>query len=358
VSRFFRAPFCMSRRLQGPAGGRSEKGFTLVELLVVIAIIAVLIGLLLPAVQSAREAARRVACQNNLRQLGLAVHNYESVRQHYPPASDLKGSRAAGGSTAQPWSGQSLILPYLEGDSLYRRIDFQNGYHSDANRALLPPWGVAASRVDVLMCPSEPRDHARLAPDGTPQHYPLNYAVSVGHYLIHDPASKTDGGAAFAPDGRLRHGSFTDGLSNTLAMSEVKAFTPRYHDCSTPSSSPPATPADVFTSGGAWSTSNGHTEWVCGRSIHNGFTTTFPPNTVIPHTRDGQSFDISVSSRREGLSPTEPTYGVIPSRSYHPGGVNTLSMDGSVRTVASSIDGQAWRSLGSRAGGEIVPPTR
>jgi prepilin-type N-terminal cleavage/methylation domain-containing protein len=333
---------------------RQHQGFTLVELLVVIAIIAVLIGLLLPAVQSAREAARRSACQNNLRQLGLAVHNYEAVRRHYPPSSDLKGSRAAAGTTSQPWSGESLILPYVVGDTLYRRIDFQNGYHTPANRDLLPPWGVAASRVDVLMCPSEPKNHARLAADGTPQHYPLNYALSVGHYLIHNPATRADGGAAFAPDGRLRHAAFTDGLSHTLAMAEVKAFNPRFHDCSTPSPTPPATPAEVFTAGGDWSATNGHTEWVCGRSIHNGFTTTFPPNTVISHERNGQTYDISVSSRREGLRTDEPTYGVIPSRSHHPGGVNTLSMDGSVRTVTSTIDGQAWRALGSRAGGEIT----
>jgi prepilin-type N-terminal cleavage/methylation domain-containing protein/prepilin-type processing-associated H-X9-DG protein len=333
-------------------------GFTLVELLVVIAIIGTLVGLLLPAVQTAREAARRATCQSNLRQLGLAIHNHESAKRVYPPSGDLAGSRAADGTTSQPWSGQALMLPYMEGDTLYKRIDFKNGYHSAVNMALLPPYGVAASRVDPLMCPSEPKNRSRLDASGVPQHYPLNYALSVGHYLIYNPATKADGGAAFAPDGKLRHNSFPDGLSKTIAMSEVKAFTPRYHDATAPSSPTdlPATPADVRSkiTGGDWSNENGHTEWVCGRAIHVGFTTTFPPNTVIADTGNGTgNFDISVTSTREGRSTSLPTYAVIPSRSHHPGLVNTLMMDGSVRTVESSIDAAAWKALGSRAGGEV-----
>ncbi|MFN9956155.1 MAG: DUF1559 domain-containing protein, partial [bacterium] len=109
-----------------PASRRD--GFTLVELLVVIAIIATLIGLLLPAVQSARESARRMSCQSNLRQLGLAMHNYEGARRMFPPSGDIVTS-AVSGTSAQPWSGQSLMLPYLEGDALYKLVDFKKGYH-------------------------------------------------------------------------------------------------------------------------------------------------------------------------------------------------------------------------------------
>jgi prepilin-type N-terminal cleavage/methylation domain-containing protein len=338
------------------AASRRRSAFTLVELLVVIAIIGTLVGMLLPAVQGAREAARRSACQNNLRQLGLAMHNYENSRRYFPPSSDLAGSRGSNGTTGQPWSGQSLMLPYLEGDTVYRKIDFSKGYHDAAHKPPAMPFILASTRVDVLMCPSEPQNRARLASDGTPEHYPLNYALSVGHYLIYNPnpAMKSDGGAAFSPDSKFRDASFTDGLSKTLAMSEVKAFTPRYHDCSTPSAQPPDAPSDVFTSGGSWSTSNGHTEWVCGRAIHNGFTTTFPPNTVIPHVAGGTTYDISVTSSREGRSTSEPTYGVIPSRSHHPGNVSSLFLDGSVRSIASGIDSTTWKALGSRAGGEVT----
>ncbi|MFM7519288.1 MAG: DUF1559 domain-containing protein [Planctomycetota bacterium] len=332
---------------------KSRCGFTLVELLVVIAIIGTLVGLLLPAVQGAREAARRVSCHNNLKQLGVALHNHLTARGHLPPSSDLAGSRV-GGTTGQPWSGQALMLPYLEGDSVYRAIDFSKGYHDAAHRPPKMPFILASTRVDVLMCPSEPKNQARLASDGTPEHYPLNYALSVGHFLVHDPVAKADGGAAFAPDAKFRAAAVPDGLSKTLAMSEVKAFTPRYHDCSTPPHEPPSTPAAVFTSGGSWSATNGHTEWVCGRAIHNGFTTTFPPNTVISHVNGGTTYDISVTSSREGRSATEPTFAVIPSRSHHPGTVASLFLDGSVRSIANEIAPTAWRALGSRAGGEVT----
>jgi prepilin-type N-terminal cleavage/methylation domain-containing protein len=340
-----------------PAPGRT--GFSLVELLVVIAIIAVLVGLLLPAVQSAREAARRTACQSNLRQLGLAIHNYENVKQYFPPYTDIRRSAGSDGVAKQPWSGQALILPYLEGDTVYKLIDFTKGYHTPENRALLPPWGVAATRVDILMCPSEPKNTARLnATTREPEHYPLNYAFSVGRYLLYDPVTKADGGAAFAPSSKFRAGMISDGLSKTLAMSEVKAFNPRYHNAAAPGSPQdiPLTPEQVTQkiSGGEWSATNGHTEWVCGRAIHNGFTTLFTPNTVIPHTRSDGSFDISVCSTREGNSTTLPTYAVIPSRSHHPGSVNSLLMDGSVHQVSGEIDTLVWQALGSRAGGEPV----
>jgi|694.fasta_scaffold35438_5 prepilin-type N-terminal cleavage/methylation domain-containing protein len=340
---------------------RMRAAFTLIELLVVIAIIGALVGMLLPAVQGARESARRASCRNNLRQLGLAIHNHENANGYFPPSADLEGSRTASGTTSQPWSGQSLMLPYMEGDSLYKRIDFKSGYHSDANKALVPPYGIAASRVDVLLCPAEPKNRSRLDASGTPQHYPLNYALSVGHYLVYNPQTKADGGAAFAPDGRLRASLFSDGLSTTLAMSEVKAFTPRYHDTAAPASPTdlPTAPADVRSklTGGVWSSESGHTEWVCGRAIHNGFTTTFPPNTKIADTGNGTgSFDISVTSAREGSSPSLPTYAVIPSRSHHVGLVNTLLMDGSVRSFTDKTDATTWKALGSRAGNELVTP--
>lgn len=325
--------------------------FTLIELLVVIAIIGVMVGLLLPAVQSAREAARRMSCQNNLKQLGLALHNYESTYKMFPPSSV-----ALGGSASQPWSGVSFMLPYLEGDSTFQLINFSVGYHAGPNAVNFPPHGVAAVRVPMLICPSEPEDRSRInAGTGQPEHYPLNYVLNVGQYLVYNPVNQADGGGAFAVNARIKPANFLDGLSNTLAFSEVKAFQPRWHDSTLPTTLPPTPEAVAGTiSGGAWSENSGHTEWVCGRAIHTGFTTTFPPNTRVPYTTAGRVFDIDVSSSREGRNATDATYAVITTRSYHIGMVHAALMDGSVRGITNSVNLDTWRSLGSRAGREVI----
>jgi prepilin-type N-terminal cleavage/methylation domain-containing protein len=329
-----------------------RRGFTLVELLVVIAIIGILVALLLPAVQAAREAARRINCQNNLKQLGLAVHNYENALGCFPPSSVVFG-----GATNQPWSGQSLLLPYVEAGSIQGQINYSVGYHHPDNQANFPPSGVATIRVPVLMCASEINDRVRLNASGVPEHYPLNYAMNVGMYLVFDPASRRDGGGAFGPNQRHTPASFIDGLSNTLGLVEVKAFNPRFHDVTSMPATPPPSPEAVsggYTGGGAWSPTNGHTEWVCGRAIHTGFTTTFTPNTRVPHVAGGVTYDIDVSSSREGRNTTDITYGIITARSYHPNIVNAVLMDGSVRSISSNIDLATWRALGTRAGGEAA----
>lgn len=333
-------------------------GFSLVELLVVVAIVATLVGLLLPAVQAARAAASRTACQSNLRQFALAIHSYETARNSFPPSAFAVGPGLTG--TTSPWSGQALVLPYLEGESLFRRIDFRRSYGDDANKTLFPPNGVAAMRVDVLVCPSDPKATTPVLDSaGQPKHYPLTYGLCVGQFLVFDPATGRDGRAAFAPFVGLKRQRFADGLSKTLAVAEVKARTPRVQDI--PSTSMPAVaptePAALaaLAAGGTFAVDAGHTEWVCGRSLHIGFTTTFPPNTAVPFVAEGQTFDIDASSIREGFVTSggpQTTSAAVTARSHHSGIVNVALMDGSVRTVASSIDGTIWRALGSRDGGE------
>jgi prepilin-type N-terminal cleavage/methylation domain-containing protein len=336
-----------------------RNAFTLVELLVVIAIIGALVGLLLPAVQAAREAARRSSCQNNLRQLGMALHNHENAKGCFPPAGSTKDL----GLNKSPWSGQAMILPFLEEDNVFKKIDFSQQY-GNQDTSLFPSGSVATLRVDALQCPSDLSSRTRVAESGAriglPEHYSLCYGMNSGNFLINDPrtASKSDGGAAFALDSKFRTNMFSDGLSKTIAMAEVKAFTPRFQDADQPSSTiPPSVPSAVRTSlsNGTWHAQFGHTEWVCGRAIQTGFTTTFPPNTVVPYEHsDGRTYDIDVTTVRENVNDSTPTYAVVTSRSHHSGIVSTMMVDGSVRSTASSIDAGIWRALGTRAGGETV----
>jgi prepilin-type N-terminal cleavage/methylation domain-containing protein/prepilin-type processing-associated H-X9-DG protein len=339
------------------SAGRSA-GFTLIELLVVIAIVGTLVGLLLPAVQSAREAARRTGCQSNLRQFCLAIHNYENARRCFPPSALAVGPGTTG--TTSPWSGHSLVLPFMEGDTLFRKIDFKKPYGDDVNKSLFPPNGVAALRVDLFICPSDPNATTPvLDGSGQAKHFPLTYGLNVGQFLVFDPATGADGRAAFAPFAGVPARRFVDGLSKTLAIAEVKARTPRVQDV--PSATMPATPpTDASTiaslaAGGVFSADGGHTEWVCGRTLHIGFTTTFPPNTVVPYVNGGQKLDIDISSIREAIMSSgaaQATSAAVTSRSHHGGIVNTAFLDGSVRPITSSIEPAAWQSLGTRDGGE------
>jgi len=318
-----------------------RRAFTLVELLVVIAIIGILVGLLLPAVQAAREAARRMSCQNNLKQLGLAMHNHESVRKQLPPLGDYLTN-----GNAVYWSMQTRLLPYAEQANLQNLIDYTKPI------SLQPQ--VARVRVSFLLCPSEINDKER--PDGpTFVHYPLSYAANAGEWQIMQPPTGK-GSGVFVVNNGMRLAAITDGTSNTLGMSEVKAFTPYLRDGGNPASvvPMPSLPEDVATFGGEFKSDSGHTEWVDARTHQTGFTTTFPPNQKVPYQSGGVLYDIDFNSMREGRSASLPTFAVVTSRSYHTGGVNSLLMDGSVRFVSQTIDRIVWRALESRDGGEVV----
>lgn len=327
--------------MSGVSTKSRRSAFTLIELLVVIAIIAVLIALLLPAVQQAREAARRAQCKNNLKQIGLALHNYHEAFSVFPPAMCLTLSGAPYGQ----WGPQARLLPYLDQANLQKLIDFSTPY----NTQLI----AVKTRVPTYMCPSEINDKASFE-DGIDQ-YPVNYAASFGNWLVFDPMSGSAGNGAFGPNSRFSMSNFIDGSSNTLAFSEVKAFQAIVKEGGTPTATPPAQPSVVGGwSGGNFEPDNGHTEWVEGRVHQDGFTSTFVPNSKVPYVDSGITYDIDYTSVEEGDSTTAPTYAAITSRSYHVGIVNSLMMDGSVRSFSSNINLGTWRALGSRAGGEVV----
>lgn len=320
-----------------------RKGFTLVEMLVVIAIIGILIAILLPAVQAAREAARRITCQNNLRQLGLAFHNYESTLRQLPPGSvfDPREPRSS-------WSAQARILPFIEQGNLYDFIDFGVGYDEGVK--------VKTMKIPFLICPSEIKDRAREK-NGVVVHYPLNYAVNMGVWLVYDPNRDQGGSGAFFPNSYRRFSWFRDGLSNTTLMSEVKAYTPYFRDSAEVPDSDTVSEADLCGVGN-FKPTTGHTEWVDGRVHQSGFTTFFGPNHAVKCEVDQTTWDIDWTSYREGKAPAAPngnvTYAAVTSRSYHPGLVNSLMADGSVSTTSDQINLENWRALSTLNGGETV----
>jgi prepilin-type N-terminal cleavage/methylation domain-containing protein/prepilin-type processing-associated H-X9-DG protein len=319
---------------------RSRAAFTLIELLIVIAIIAALIGLLLPAVQKVREAAAKARCQNNLKQIGLALHGYHDANNGIPP-----GGTFTVGNAFASYSAQARLLPYIEQSSIYQLVNLSASYASQPT--------VTQQRIATYLCPSEQRDEPK---PGTPINYPINYSVNHGTWLAFDPNTGRWGDGAFGINARMTFGDIADGLSNTLAFGEVKAYQPALRNSGVPVGAnvpPPASPAEVVAYGGSFATDWSHTEWVNGEVLQTGMTTAFPPNTVIPYTQDGQTYDVDFTCQRLGNSTTIRTYLVVTSRSYHSGGLNASFMDGSVKFVANAVAQATWRALGTRDGGEV-----
>jgi prepilin-type N-terminal cleavage/methylation domain-containing protein len=343
------------------------RGFTLVELLVVVAIIGVLVSLLLPAVQAAREAARRSQCSNHLRQLGLAVHQYESVHRALPPH--------AGSSS---FSAQARILPYLEQAGLYGRIDFSVPLLSGpvSARVLHPQYvDLAATVLPILLCPADSGPRVYRVPLGgsdlygmAANNYMFNTGTATGTY--YDDRYPTDGW--LWQNSRVRFAECTDGLSQTILMSEairgdgqdtvLPAGEPdrfpyrKLLNLTSGVSSNPAGPGyqgGVFGGGiiqdpnlaavtrlgtdwrgGAGGTGRG-VGWIrsLNHAVHvSGY---LPPNSRIP--------DVGIHG-----------VGFFSARSFHPGGVHSLLADGSVRWISDNIQLAVYRALSSRNGGELV----
>jgi prepilin-type N-terminal cleavage/methylation domain-containing protein/prepilin-type processing-associated H-X9-DG protein len=362
-----------------------RSGFTLIELLVVIAIIAVLIALLLPAVQAAREAARRAQCVNNLKQMGLAVHNYHSVHNVVPWGSGPWGW--------SDWSTHVMLLPYIEQASLYNAINFNDGDDSEANgvNSAQPNckynWSFQTVKISTFLCPSD-SDQVTYAPGGqawNPNPGVLahaNYAGSSGSSPwsfwcvtgTFDGMFKFIGGTGIdlsggtvrpnQPVGMVKASSFgfesvTDGLSNTGMFSEkVMGFSTNNNlrrdkfavysvgALGTPDNPPVATlpPGPFYNS---CKTLNIRTAALANQQP-NGFywMTGYPNSTRYNHIMPPNSPSCSWNGNAG--------YGAITASSRHPGGVNVCMADGSVKFIKDTVNLIAWWAIGTKAGEEVV----
>jgi len=337
-------------------------GFTLIELLVVIAIIAVLIALLLPAVQAAREAARRIQCVNNLKQIGVALHNYHDAigvlpfgnsGRTFPP----KGPKPLLWACTET-GPLTMLLPFIEQCPLYDAINVQidncmNGWPPGWSRAYIDANSTAfGTQIGTLLCPS---DGTTPAPDGWSY---SNYAANAG--TSWSLTNITDG--PFYITSAVSFAGIRDGLSQTAAFSE--------HILGTGGSSTGA--LNRLT--GLWvrpentSTSQADLEQWCDLSNPPGasYSSTWGPDPwASTHWNNGYRhvFGPNHISCQEGFDPIDWIYGVQsggysrmlnPPTSFHPGGVNLLLCDGSVRFIKESIDRANWRALGTRSGQEVV----
>ncbi|MCA9049866.1 MAG: DUF1559 domain-containing protein, partial [Planctomycetaceae bacterium] len=315
------------------------------------AIIAILIALLLPAVQQAREAARRVQCKNHLKQLGLAIHNYIDANRYLPPGATINLSITSTGNNGS-WGVHGRILPYLEQGNLYNNVDLSTAWDFQS--------AISGLKIPVYACPSDPKsDDARDPGSGKAILYPTTYGFNYGTWFIFNPATGQGGNGLFHPNARLSFRDATDGSSTTLLAAEVKAWTPYTRNGGPSSTTIPgdSAAAATITASGAEFKNTGHTEWPDGRCHHTGFTATLPPNSQVSYVNGGITYtETDFNSWQEGRSGINggPSYAVITSRSFHEGVVNVAMFDGSCRTISENIDLSVWRSLATRNGGEVI----
>jgi prepilin-type N-terminal cleavage/methylation domain-containing protein len=332
----------MSLSVRPSRNGSGRRGFTLIELLVVIAIIAILIALLLPAVQQAREAARRTECKNNLKQLGIAMHNYHDTYGKFPRLHYQT-------STTSSWHGNGIltsILPFVEQNNVFDNWNFTVTFSDTANATM------KNTQISAFLCPSD-RDYPGNEPGN-------NYAGCGGSTV--NIWGGTTGNGVFPRFQEMGMRDLTDGTSNVVMMAEmlkgdnsqsaiadsdiVVTSAQTFADPNFP------TAAELLTAGSACdaadpaqqaSNSQCARDWASPYPGSSAFNTTAPPNWNHRTCAFGGTFGLCADRN-----------GIFPTRSRHPGGSQGVLADGSVRFFNDNVDLLTWQRLGARADGGVL----
>jgi prepilin-type N-terminal cleavage/methylation domain-containing protein/prepilin-type processing-associated H-X9-DG protein len=322
---------------------RQRTGFTLIELLVVIAIIAVLIALLLPAVQSARAAARRAQCVNNLKQIGLAMHNYHDSLGCFPMSMGMD-SPGFGYPEPASYSGLSMLLPYMEQTVVFNTLNYSIIRLDPGNNTAM------ATAVSTFVCPSDPQN-GNLPPGQAGETYHPN----SGNYIQYVSGASDPTGfntslppfnGVFYPLSNTRIADIIDGTSNTAGWSEM-GLGDMSNAIATEKTDQfwtqtwPTTPDLAISQCQSFPASN---------LSYQGLSTDGVP--WIEGSTSAMYNHVNVPNKRSCIFP--PGRIMNTANSYHPGGVNVVLCDGSVRFVKETISLPTWRALGSRNGGEVI----
>jgi prepilin-type N-terminal cleavage/methylation domain-containing protein/prepilin-type processing-associated H-X9-DG protein len=330
-----------------------RRGFTLIELLVVIAIIAVLVALLLPAVQQAREAARRAQCKNNLKQIGLALHNYHEALQVFPPGRIVNYVNGQG----HCFSAYAHLLPYLDQGPIYNQINFNANPDDTGNSNAV----VTALILPMLQCPSD--QEVVLQPGFGTHNYPMNTGTTFP--VSPNNLQGTSITGIFYENSKVRMATITDGSSQTVCFSETvksslggpatwdgvsktNGFVLNQGNSNAPGG-PPLTsyPSQCAGAGLVLQQTRG-SKWLYGAPGHSMYNHIRVPNDPNVDCRGGEPHSKDTVNDWPNLSHN------VTSHSQHSGGVQALFCDGHIQFVSSSVNLATWQALGSRNGAEIV----